>query len=85
MHLSGKVTQVVNTLSDNVHMQRCWAGWKPAGFKIFYSSKHISPALIGLLVPRAVLVVVHSMYVQILLSTSLLKLVTKHKVDCEVA
>ena len=85
MHLSGKATQVVTTLSDNVHMQRCWAGWKPAGVEIFHSSKHISPALIVLLVPRAVLVVVHSMYVLMLLSTSLFKLVTRQKVDCEVA
>ena len=71
MHLSGKVTQVVNTLSDNVHMQRCWAGWKPAGVEILHSSKHISPALIVLLVPRAALVVENYMYVLMLLGTSL--------------
>ena len=49
------------------------------------SSKHISLALIGLLVPRAITVAVHSMYGLMLLSTSLFKLVTKQKVDCEVA
>lgn len=39
MHLSSKATKVVNTLSNNVHMQRCWAGWKPARVKILNSNE----------------------------------------------
>ena len=74
MHVSSSVTQVVNTLSDSVHMQRCWAGWEPAGVKMLHSRKHIRPALIWLLVGHAVAVAVHYIHVLVLLSTSLFTL-----------
>ena len=75
--MSSEVIQVVNTLTSDMHMQRSLAEWELTGKITLQTCKHISFALIGLLIPCAVTFAVQAIHVLALVSISVLQSIMK--------
>ncbi len=77
-HVSGEVVQTVQTLTNDLRMQtRSLAKWEPIGKIVLQTCKHISLALIGLLLPCAVTVTIQALRLTALTSITLLHFTTQ--------
>ena len=91
-HASGEVIQTVQTLTNDLRMQtRSLAKWEPTGKRVLQTCKHISLALIGLLLPCAVTVAIQAVRLTASISITLLhltmqltKAVARKRMQCSV-
>ncbi len=78
VHVSSEEIQAVKTLTSDMHMQRrSLAEWELTGKIILQTCKHISFALVGLVIPCAVTVAAQAIHVLALVSIILLQSIMK--------